>query len=142
MAKAMELAFSQSHQEKLKIIAEMRNNLIKGIMYSIPKTHLSGHPEKRLPNNASFVFEYVEGESILLNLDFFGICASSGSACTSNSLEPSHVLKACGIPIEIAHGSIRFTLGNYTTKEDIDFVIKEFPLIIDKLRKMSPLYKS
>jgi cysteine desulfurase len=113
--------------------------LIVGIQSKIKRAHLSGHPTIRLPNNASFCFEYVEGESILLNLDFAGVAASSGSACTSASLEPSHVLVAMGIPEEIAHGSIRFTMGPDNTEEDVDYVLSIMPGIIEKLRAISPL---
>jgi cysteine desulfurase len=117
----------------------LRDRLIVGIQSKIKRAHLSGHPTIRLPNNASFCFEYVEGESILLNLDFAGVAASSGSACTSASLEPSHVLVAMGIPEEIAHGSIRFTMGPDNTEEDVDYVLSIMPGIIEKLRAISPL---
>jgi cysteine desulfurase len=93
-----------------------------------------------LPNSASFVFKYVEGEGILLNLDALGVCASSGSACTSASLEPSHVLTAMGIPVEIAHGSVRLTLGTENTQEDVDYVLAHLPDIVQRLREISPLY--
>jgi cysteine desulfurase len=101
---------------------------------------LTGHPSRRLPNSASFVFEFIEGEGILLNLDMLGICASSGSACTSASLEPSHVLSAMGIPIEVAHGSLRLSLGKSNTLEDVDYVVEHLPGIVQKLREISPLY--
>jgi len=139
MAKALELAYDENFEEKKQRIMNLRTKLIEGVLSSIDKSHLTGHPENRLPNNASFVFEYVEGESILLNLDLLGIAASSGSACTSGSLEPSHVLKAMGIPVEMAHGSLRMTLGTGTTEEDIDYVLEHLPAIIKKLRAMSPL---
>lgn len=141
MAKALEIAYGDDFEEKNKRTTSLRDKLIKEVLASIEKSRLTGHPDVRLPNSASFVFEYVEGESILLNLDMLGICASSGSACTSASLEPSHVLKALGVPIEIAHGSLRLTLGIDTKEEDIDYVLKHLPGIIAKLRAMSPLSK-
>jgi cysteine desulfurase len=101
---------------------------------------LSGHPTQRLPNSASFLFRYIEGESILLNLDLMGVAASSGSACTSGSLDPSHVLTAMGYPHEEAHGSLRLTLGKENTEADVDYVLEILPGIVDKLRRMSPLY--
>jgi cysteine desulfurase len=114
--------------------------LVAGVLERIPDSQLSGHPTQRLPNSASFLFKYVEGESILLNLDQMGVAASSGSACTSGSLEPSHVLTAMGFPHEVAHGSLRLTLGRENTDEDIDHVLAGLPGIIEKLRLMSPLY--
>lgn len=137
-AKALELAVSEREEQNLKM-RKLRDALIRGIMGKIDHVRLTGHPEERLPGHASFCFEFVEGESILLNLDAQGICVSSGSACTSGSLEPSHVLRAMGIPVEISHGSIRLTLGRDTTKEDVDYLIEVFPPIIEKLRAMSPL---
>jgi len=118
---------------------KLRDKLIQGIMSNIEGVILTGHPSQRLPNNASFCFEFIEGESILLSLDFEGIAASSGSACTSASLEPSHVLLSMGIPEEIAHGSVRFTLGWDNKEEDIDYVLQVLLPIIDRLRAMSPL---
>ena len=106
----------------------------------MPHTRLNGHREQRLPGNVSLCFEFIEGESLLLNLDMHGIAASSGSACTSGSLEPSHVLLALGLPHEIAHGSLRLTLGKDTTEEEIDTVVEVLPGIVDSLRQMSPLY--
>lgn len=141
MTKALEIAYDSSFKEKNKKISSLRNKLIEGVLNSIDKSSLTGHPSMRLPNNASFVFEYVEGESILLNLDLLSIAASSGSACTSGSLEPSHVLNAMGIPVEMAHGSLRLTLGIDTTEKDIDYVLEHLPGIIKKLRAMSPLSK-
>lgn len=136
--KAAELAMTEM-DSRIKHLLPLREKLIKGLS-RIESTHFNGHPEKRLPNNVNFCFEYVEGESMLLNLDMEGIAASTGSACSSATLEPSHVLLAIGRPHEIAHGSIRFTLGRLTTDEDIDFVLDVFPKIVEKLRKMSPLY--
>lgn len=140
LGKAIELATENidSHNEKL---LKMRKKLIDGVMEKIPYTRLNGHPEKRLPNNANFCFQYIEGESLLLNLDMKGIAGSSGSACTSGSLDPSHVLLAIGLPHEIAHGSLRLTLGDDNTEEDIDYVLEVLPEIVERLRSMSPLYE-
>lgn len=139
LAKALELAVVEmdSSGQRQK---ELRDQLISEILEKIPHTRLNGHPEKRLPGNVSLCFEFIEGESLLLNLDMRGIAASSGSACTSGSLEPSHVLLALGLPHEIAHGSLRLTLGRDTSRADIDAVIDVLPGIVDKLRQMSPLY--
>jgi cysteine desulfurase len=139
MATALESAQLKVKSEKLKV-TKLRNKLIKGVLENIPGTILTGHPSKRLPDIASFCFKGVEGEAILLRLDAEGIAASSGSACTSGSLEPSHVLLAMGIPPEIAHGSIRFSLGRETTEEDIDYVLKKLPPIIKQLREMAPKF--
>ena len=141
LAKALKLAYDRQPAENERISA-LRDRLIEGVLAKIPAAQLSGHPTKRLPNSASFVFKYVEGESILLNLDLAGIAASSGSACTSASLEPSHVLLAMGIPAEVAHGSLRLTLGRENTEEDVDYVLEVLPGIIEKLRAMSPLYSA
>lgn len=120
---------------------KLRDHLISRVMAEIPYTRLNGHREKRLPNNANFSFQFVEGESVLIKLDMAGICASSGSACTSGSLDPSHVLLAIGLPHEIAHGSLRLTLGEDTTMEQIDYVVDTLKKIIADLRSMSPLYE-
>lgn len=120
---------------------ELRDYLIQRVMDEIPYTKLNGHPTKRLPNNANFSFRFIEGESLLIMLDMKGICASSGSACTSGSLDPSHVLLAIGLPHEIAHGSLRLTLSDETTKEEIDYVVEALKGIVEQLRKMSPLYE-
>ncbi len=117
----------------------LRDRLITGVLRAVPDSRLNGHPTKRLANNANFAFEYVEGESILLNLDFAGVAASSGSACTSASLEPSHVLLAMGLEPQIAHGSVRMTLGIDNSEADIDYVLEVLPPIIERLRAMSPL---
>ena len=117
----------------------LRDKLISGILARVERTRLNGHPTQRLPNNVNVAFDFVEGESILLNLDFAGIAASSGSACTSASLEPSHVLMALGVPVEVAHGSLRLTVGIDNTEEEIDHVIEVLPGIVNKLRAMSPL---
>ncbi len=120
---------------------ELRDYLIERILSEVPQSKLNGHRTDRLPNNANFSFEFIEGESLLIMLDMKGICASSGSACTSGSLDPSHVLLAIGLVHEIAHGSLRLTLGAETTKEDIDFTIEAVKEIVAKLRSMSPLYE-
>ncbi len=139
MAEALVLAASEMDKE-IERQQELRDKLITGIMESIPHTRLNGHPKKRLPGNVNVCFEFIEGESLLLNLDMQGIAASSGSACTSGSLEPSHVLLALGLPHEIAHGSLRLTLGRGTSAADIDNVLEALPGIVDRLRQMSPLY--
>ncbi|WP_214021166.1 cysteine desulfurase NifS [Methanoculleus sp.] len=120
-------------------IAAMRDRLIRGILEAIPDTRLNGHPTERLPNNVNVAFRYVEGESILLLLDALGVAASTGSACTSASLEPSHVLTSCGLPPEHAHGSLRLTLGPGNTDADVDYVLEILPGVIGRLRAMSPL---
>jgi cysteine desulfurase len=139
LATALELAYKEL-EESNERITRLRDKLITGVLERIPDSQLSGHPTQRLANNASFLFNYVEGESILLNLDLLGIAASSGSACTSGSLEPSHVLTAMGFPHEVAHGSLRLSLGKENTDQDVDYVLEVLPGIVDKLRKMSPLY--
>ena len=121
--------------------AQERDYLIKRVMEEIPYTKLNGHPTDRLPNNANFCFRFIEGESMLIRLDMAGICGSSGSACTSGSLDPSHVLLAIGLPHEIAHGSLRLTLNEEITKEDIDYVVDQLKIIVSDLRGMSPLYE-
>lgn len=140
LAKAIELA-TENMEGNTKRITALRDKLIKGVMEKVPYTRLNGHPEKRLPGNVSFCFQYIEGESLLLNLDMKGIAGSSGSACTSGSLDPSHVLLAIGLPHEIAHGSLRLSLGDVNTEEDIDYVLEVLPEIVDRLRQMSPLYE-
>ncbi len=128
-------------KERTEKEIELRDYLIKRVMEEIPYVKLNGHPTKRLPNNANFSFRFIEGESLLIMLDMKGICGSSGSACTSGSLDPSHVLLAIGLPHEIAHGSLRLTLSDETTKEDIDYVVEALKEIVAQLRKMSPLYE-
>lgn len=128
-------------EERTKKEVELRDYLISRVLKEVPYTKLNGHPEKRLPNNANFSFRFIEGESLLIMLDMKGICASSGSACTSGSLDPSHVLLAIGLPHEIAHGSLRLTLSEETTKEEIDYVVESIKEIVAKLRNMSPLYE-
>lgn len=140
IGKASELAFN-TLKERTQKESELRDYLIERVMKEIPQTKLNGHKEKRLPNNANFSFEFIEGESLLIMLDMKGICGSSGSACTSGSLDPSHVLLAIGLPHEIAHGSLRLTLSADTTKEDIDYTVDAVKEIVTKLRGMSPLYE-
>ncbi len=140
MGLAAELATKELDSE-MKRLSSLRDKLIKGILDAVPFARLNGHPTDRLPGNSNISFEFVEGESILLLLDYKGICASSGSACTSGSLDPSHVLLAIGLPHEKAHGSVRMSLGHFTTEEQVDYVIKELPPIIERLREMSPLYE-
>lgn len=136
--KACELA-EQNMKERAEKLEKLAYRLREGILTTIPNTRLTGHPSQRLPGSVSVCFQFVEGESILLMLDSFGIMASSGSACTSGSLDPSHVLLALGLPHEIAHGSLRLTLGKDNTDEDVDKVLEVLPGIIATLRKMSPL---
>lgn len=139
-AKAAEEA-AASMQERTSREAGLRDYLIDRMLAEIPYTRLNGDRRKRLPNNANFSFQFIEGESLLIMLDMEGICASSGSACTSGSLDPSHVLLAIGLPHEIAHGSLRLTLGEDTTKEELDYVVEKTKAIVTKLRSMSPLYE-
>lgn len=138
MAKAAELAAKNMASEAKKLIS-LRDRLQKGIEKSIKDVRLNGHPENRLPNTCNISFEYLEGESIILNLDIEGVGVSTGSACTSGSLEASHVLLAMGISAQTAQGSIRFSLGRINTKEEIDYTLEKLPPIIERLRKMSPL---
>ena len=138
--KAAEEAVTTMAERTAKEI-ELRDYMIDRILKEVPYTRLNGHRTNRLPNNANFSFQFIEGESLLIMLDMNGICGSSGSACTSGSLDPSHVLLAIGLPHEIAHGSLRLTLGAETTKEEIDFVIEKVKEIVEKLRSMSPLYE-
>jgi cysteine desulfurase len=139
MGKAIEMATADIPGHAAKIRA-MRDRLIKGVLSTISHTRLNGHPEKRLAGNFNVSFEFIEGESMLLWLDDEGICASTGSACTSGSLEPSHVLLATGLPVEISHGSLRLTLGDANTEKDVDFVLEVLPKVVKKLRDMSPLF--
>ncbi len=139
MGKAVELAVSELPETKAKL-EKMRDRLINGILTAIPNSKLNGHPVDRLPGNCNISFEFIEGESMLMLLDALGIAASSGSACTSGSLDPSHVLLAIGLPHEKAHGSLRLTLDIDNTEEDIDVVLEKLPPIVQRLREMSPLY--
>ncbi len=138
--KAAEIAH-KNIEEHIDRLVKLRDRLIDGIMTKIPYTKLNGHPTKRLPGNVNISFEFIEGESLLLSLDIAGIAASSGSACTSGSLGPSHVLAAIGLAHEIAHGSLRLTIGDFTTEDEIDYVIEKLQPIVDRLRQMSPLYE-
>jgi len=137
LATAIRLAHEHRQTSNARL-ASLRDRLIQGVLESIPDSHLTGHPTERLPNSASFVFGGVEGESVLLNLDLMGIAASSGSACSSGSTEPSHVLTALGLPARLIHGSLRLTVGSENTKEDVDYVLSVLPPTIQKLRAMAP----
>lgn len=140
LGKAVELAVADMAEEAARL-ARLRDRLINGVMEKIPHVRLNGHPTLRMPNHVNFSFEFIEGESLLLSLDMQGVAASSGSACTSGSLQPSHVLLAMGIPNEIAHGSLRLTLGRDNSEEDVDYFLNILPPIVERLRSMSPLYK-
>ena len=140
LGKAVERAVATMAERSAKEIG-LRDHLISRVLEEIPYCRLNGDPVDRLPNNANFSFQFIEGESLLIMLDMKGICASSGSACTSGSLDPSHVLLAIGLPHEIAHGSLRLTLGEETTREDIDYVVDSLKEIVARLREMSPLYE-
>jgi cysteine desulfurase len=140
LGKASELA-AVNLEDKNKKVKRLRDKLETELLDRIPNAIINGDREDRLPNTTSIAFEFVEGESILLLMDEYGICASSGSACTSGSLEPSHVLRAMGVPFTAAHGSIRFSLSSYNTEEEIDFIIQKLPPIIERLRSMSPFWK-
>jgi cysteine desulfurase len=138
--RAVELAKDEMTAESARQ-SGLRGRLIEGLLFAVGESRLNGHPEKRLPNNACLSLAYIEGEAMLLTLDMEGIAVSTGSACTSSSLEPSHVLTAIGLPHEFAHGSLRFTLGRTTTSEEIEHVIKVLPPMVKKLRSISPLYR-
>lgn len=141
IGKAAQLAAEHIDQERT-VVAALRDRLESSLLAAIPDAVVNGDTDNRLPNTSSIAFKYVEGEAILLMLDRLGICASSGSACTSGSLEPSHVLRAMGVPFTYAHGSIRLSLSRYSTQEEVDFVIKEFPAVIANLRAISPFRAS
>ena len=140
LGKACELAAAYLSDNNNQV-KQLRDKLENEILKRVPNTIINGDRNHRLPNTTSIAFEYVEGESILLMMDEFGICASSGSACTSGSLEPSHVLRAMGVPFTAAHGSVRFSLSKYNTEEEIDFIIEKLPPIIERLRELSPFWK-
>ena len=140
LGKAIELAYENLDENTKKLI-ELRERLITKIQENIKHTKLNGHRTDRLPGNVNFCFEYIEGESLLLSLDMEGVAASSGSACSSGTLDPSHVLLAIGLPHEIAHGSLRLSLGSFNTEEEVDYVVEKLVEIVDRLRKMSPLYE-
>jgi len=137
LGRAAELAREHIHIENTQVRA-LRDKLERGLLSAAPDARLNGHPLHRLPNTANISFEYVEGEAILLLLNQFNICASSGSACTSGSLEPSHVLRAMGVPYTAAHGSVRFSLSRYNTEDEVDFVLEKLPPVIHRLREISP----
>ncbi|MGA6926343.1 MAG: aminotransferase class V-fold PLP-dependent enzyme, partial [Desulfosarcina sp.] len=139
MGRAAQLAMQWLPEEGTRVRA-LRDKLETELLKRVPHSMVNGDPEHRLPNTTSIAFEFIEGEGILLLMDQYGICASSGSACTSGSLEPSHVLRAMGVPFTAAHGSIRYSLSVYNTEEEIDFVIDKMPPIIERLRQMSPFW--
>jgi len=140
LGRAAQLATEWMDEENTRVRA-LRDKLESELLKRVPASMVNGDPENRLPNTTSIAFEYIEGEAILLLMDQHGICASSGSACTSGSLEPSHVLRAMGVPFTAAHGSIRFSLSIYNTEEEIDFIIDKMPPIIERLRQMSPFWR-
>lgn len=132
---------AETMEERAEKEISLRDHMIRRILAEVPYSRLNGHPEKRLPNNVNVCFRFVEGESLLILLDMAGICASSGSACTSGSLDPSHVLLAIGLPHEIAHGSLRLTLGEETTLEEVNYTVDKIKEIVERMRSMSPLYE-
>jgi cysteine desulfurase len=141
LGKAMDLAAENMEAYNKKLL-NLREKTIEGLMAKVPYIRLNGHRTNRLPGNVNISFEYIEGESLLLMLDMINVCGSSGSACSSGSLDPSHVLMAIGLPHEIAHGSLRLTFGEENTEEDVDFILEEIPKIVNRLRDMSPLYEA
>ncbi len=141
LGRAIELAAGNMEEYNKKLI-NLREKTIEGLMAKIPYIKLNGHRTKRLPGNVNISFQYIEGESLLLMLDMINVCGSSGSACSSGSLDPSHVLMAIGLPHEIAHGSLRLSFGEENTEEDVDFILEEIPKIVNRLRDMSPLYEA
>lgn len=141
LGKAAELASKQLEKDGYRSVSRLRNKLERALLEKVPNAVVNGDPASRLPNTSSIAFEYVEGEAILLMMNEHDICASSGSACTSGSLEPSHVLRAMGVPFTAAHGSIRFSLSRYNTEDEIDVIIKTLPPIIERLRELSPFWK-
>lgn len=140
LGRAAELAMEKMDEETSRVKA-LRDKLENGLLKTVPNSMVNGDRTNRLPNTSNISFEYVEGEAILIHLSNLGICASSGSACTSGSLEPSHVLRAMGVPFTAAHGSIRFSLSTYNTEEEVDYVLENVPKVIEKLRNMSPFWK-
>jgi len=140
LGRACELASEKMEEENTRV-KQLRDKLEEGLLSGISKSRLNGHKTARLPNTSNISFEFVEGEAILLHMNRHKICASSGSACTSGSLEPSHVLRAMGVPFTAAHGSIRFSLSVYNSEEEVDFIIEKMPAIIELLRKMSPFWQ-
>lgn len=140
LGQAIEDATGEHLAEKMGYVKKLTDRLVKGIMDAIPYTHYTGDPVNRLPGTASFVFEAIEGEGLILRLDLAGICGSTGSACSTGSLDPSHVLMAIGLPHEIAHGSLRLTLGEQNTEEDVDYLIENVAKVVEGLRAMSPVW--
>ena len=140
MGCAAAITTDEMEKERARI-QELRDKLIDGVLEHVDEAYLTGHRTKRLPHHASFRFDYIEGESIILNLDIEGIAASTGSACTSKTLEPSHVLIALGLKHEEAHGSLVLTLGRVNTEDDVNYAVEVIPNIVQRLREMSPLYK-
>jgi len=141
LGKAAELASAHLAENGYERISRLRDRLEQTLLATVPNAMTNGDPANRLPNTTSVAFEYVEGEAILLMMNEYGICASSGSACTSGSLEPSHVLRAMGVPFTAAHGSIRFSLSRYNTEDEIDVILEKLPPIIERLRELSPFWK-
>ncbi len=139
LGEACDIALRDMEHEAAHL-SRLRDKLEKGVLESISHTRIHGHPDKRIPNTSNIGFDFVEGESILLNIDMKGVAASSGSACTSGTLEPSHVLVAMGVPLDKSHGSLRFSLGRANTEEDIEYILEILPPLIERLRSMSPLY--
>ncbi len=140
LGQAIEDATGEHLAEKMGYVKKLTDRLVKGIMDAVPYTHYTGDPVNRLPGTASFVFEAIEGEGLILRLDLAGICGSTGSACSTGSLDPSHVLMAIGLPHEIAHGSLRLTLGEQNTEEDVDYLIENVTKVVETLRAMSPVW--
>lgn len=140
LGKAIELAYENMEEHNANLI-KLRDSLIEKIQNNIEHVKLNGHPTLRLPGNVNFCFEFIEGESLLLSLDMEGIAGSSGSACTSGTLDPSHVLLAIGLPHEIAHGSLRLSLGDFNTEDELDYAVEKLKVIVKRLRMMSPLYE-
>ena len=141
LGKAAELAAAHLAENGYERISRLRDRLEQTLLEKVSNALINGDPANRLPNTTSIAFEYVEGEAILLMMNEYGICASSGSACTSGSLEPSHVLRAMGVPFTAAHGSIRFSLSRYNTEDDIDVIVEKLPPVIERLRELSPFWK-
>ncbi len=139
-AKAAQLAHDNL-DDHIAHCSALRDRMIKGVFDKISHVKLNGHPEQRHPGNVNISFKFIEGESLLLSLDLKGVAASSGSACTSGSLDPSHVLMGIGLTHEIAHGSLRLTMGDFTTEADVDYTLEALVEIVDRLRQMSPLYE-
>lgn len=142
LGQAIEDACGDHLDEKMAYVKKLTDKLVKGILDAVPYTHFTGDPVNRLPGTASFVFEAIEGEGLLLHLDFAGICGSTGSACSTGSLDPSHVLMAIGLPHEIAHGSLRLTLGEQNTEDEVDYMIEKVAEVVARLRSMSPVWEN